>query len=196
MLAFLRFIVSSLGLGKNKWQVNVHLSLDSQYHIRLSGLCLFLSTGWGAVYPTDRWSESRNECSSFDHLCNLTVFILEIISKLCDTWELWVQVSGVEQVWCSEFGNDTHRVKGAEDRAWLFNCISRVGRRLHRLCTLWSWWASFTGCTAEMLPGIHFFSQVTSVLLLGCRASCTTPPSLSVQCHTCRADLKEKGEIC
>lgn len=63
--------------------------LDSQHRIRLSGLC---SSAQAEVRftPTDRWFESRSECSSFDHLCNLTVFILEVISKLCDMWKLWV----------------------------------------------------------------------------------------------------------
>lgn len=45
------------------------------------------------------------------------------------------------------------------------NCISELVRESTEcLCTLWSWWALFTGFVADMLPGIHIFSQVTSVL--------------------------------
>lgn len=119
MLAFLRVVVSSLGLGKNKWQVNVRLSLDSQSCTRLSGLC---SSAQAKVQftPTDRWFESRTECSFFDYLCNLTVFILEIISKLYNMWKLllfrWAESNRSCEVNLEMMHTESNEQK---DRTWL-----------------------------------------------------------------------------
>lgn len=132
MLAFLRFIVSSLGLGKNKWQVNVHLSLDSQYRIRLSGLCSSAQVRCNLLPLTGDWS--RNECPFFDHLCNLTIFILEVISKLYDGWKLllfrWAESNRFCEVNLEMMHTESSEQK---DRTWLFELYLRVGQRIYRM---------------------------------------------------------------
>lgn len=113
--------------------------LDSQHRIRLSGLC---SSAQAEVRftPTDRWFESRSECSSFDHLCDLTVFILEVISKLCDVWKLWVlrwaqsdRSGDVSLKWCPL----SHASRKTE--LGYLKCISRVGQRSTDADAV-SWW--------------------------------------------------------
>lgn len=197
MLAFLRLTVSSLGLGENKWQVNVHLSLDSQYCIRLSGLC---SSAQVEVQftPTDRWFENRTACSFFYYLCNLTVFMLEIISKLYDTWKLllcrWAESNKSCEVNLEMMHTETSRQK---DRTWLFDCISRVGQRIYRK-------PLYPVILMGIIYRLHCWSVTWYLDLAGkplacllcCRTSHATLPFQYMKCYIVRADLKKEGEIC
>lgn len=181
MLAFLRFIVSSLGLGENKWQVNVHLSLDSQYRIRLSGLC---SSAQAEVQftPTDRWFESRNECFFFDHLCNLTVFILEVISKLYDVWKLllfrWAESNRFCEVSLEMMHTESSEQK---DRTWLFELyLQSWSENLQNVCIL-------CGPDGHCLQVALLTCYLVSTshrwplsYLLCCRVSCATLPFRSI----------------